>query len=84
MKKGDKLYCKKTLIHYNKKFFIKGKIYIVEEICDDIIYIFDEFKNSSFHINEPNVDQYKLERYFYTNKEYRKIKIKKINESNLH
>lgn len=85
LNKGDKLYCKKTLNHFDLVFFYEGKIYTVINILNNDIRISDEVSSMSFFdISQSSLDEYRFEDYFMTNKEYRKLKLDKINESNLH
>ena len=82
MKVGDKVYCIKTLKHYNLTFFNKGKVYIIAQVRYGNIRISDDVSGSSeFNLLEPNKDEYKFHEYFITQKEYRKQKLKKINET---
>lgn len=78
---GEQVYCIKTLNHYSYDFFIKGKLYTITHSYYGNIRIKDEVSGTSeFNLIEPNADQYKFENYFITNKEYRKLKIEKLNE----
>lgn len=83
MKIGDKLYCKKTLRAQHTNFFIEDKIYYIEDILDFNIYLNSEEDglNVRFNLNSQNDDNFKIKDYFYTENDYRKQKLKKINEN---
>lgn len=86
MKKGDKLYCIKTLIHYNKIFFYENKIYQIESVDNYNIKIINDqsisYLASSFHLSPFNYeDDYNFYEHFITMKKLRKLKLLKINEN---
>lgn len=79
MKSGDRLCCKKNFIFSKVKWITKGKTY-------EFLYNEDSF---SWYIidDQKEVNEYLISvlyDFFYTKQEYRKIKLKKLNESNLH
>lgn len=79
MKTGDKLCCKRDFILGRNKWITKGKTYsIFYNEQSDAWYIIDDQKE----VNEYLMSD--IETYFYTKKELRKMKIEKLNESNLH
>lgn len=84
MEIGDKIYCHTRCIMPDKKVVTTiGKVYIIRYIEQDGTFmIFNDFGDSHFfYIMKKNGKSY-LD-YFYTLKDMRKIKIGKINESNL-
>jgi hypothetical protein len=84
MKEGDKLYCKKTYISNDEygieEWVTEGKQYKV--IYDKYADVYSIIDNDG-DFNSTLTIQYILEKHFYTASEYRKLKLKKIYESNL-
>ena len=81
MKIGDKVCCKMSMFDDN----IKNKEYTILIIEGNYLKITTEcdyFPNSYrfWGLNETS-DFYKFKDYFYTEKEYRKLKLEKLNES---
>lgn len=83
MKHGDKIYCKKTyeiksseFLNITRTWFIIDKQYIIQ--CNKLTneyFIIDEEGDKNYVILNEQFDK-----YFYTEKEYRKIKLEKIYE----
>jgi hypothetical protein len=86
MKAGDKLYCTKTLIHHGRIFFLENKLHKIESADNYNIEIINDMSNlflsSNFHLSPFNADDdYNFYDYFMTETAYRKLKLKKLNES---
>jgi hypothetical protein len=83
MKKGDSLYCKKSLIHKGNSIFVKNKIYKIKIL--KVYYIEIEDENGfgvGFNMSlNKNLNEYKFHDHFIDIKESRKLKIEKLNES---
>lgn len=85
MKVGDKLYCTNTLTHDNINYFIKNKYYTIIDVYPQTIKVLDEL--GGYYINwffetqieSQQYDQYKLNDYFISIKEHRKLKLEKLN-----
>jgi len=86
LKKGDKVFCKKD---YGILFY-ENKMYVIESVPDipynNFYYVWvcgDKLENKIFAVrfllNEKT--SVSFGDYFYTMKEYRKMKLKKINEN---
>lgn len=88
MKVGDKIYCKRGLYNsYGKLFFKKDNWYTIGEVRSSIFDTFDivvlSERNDSvlfYTTTTNNNNEYKYWNYFYSMKELRKLKLKKINE----
>lgn len=67
--------CKKTLIHYNTKCFIKNKLYKIDEDLNDVISVFSEKNKTSSMIFRkedglhPEFYMFKFDDYFVTVKD---------------
>lgn len=89
MKIGDKLYCKKSITDKNNVYYKVNNYYIITSKKDDnVYYITSEKDDLKFDLSIPIKtidmdDNLPFEDFFYTETEYRKLKLKKINESNL-
>ncbi len=85
MREGDLLYCKKTYISTStlgkEEWITKGKSYKV--VYDKEANVYSIIDNQD-EINNTILYEKYMKKYFYTNQEYRKIKLQKINESSLH
>lgn len=81
---GDKLLCKNSCSTY-KISFEKGKEYIITDILRNAWYVKDE-EDRFYYINDDNnskieiVNVEVLNRFFYTKKEIRYLKLKKLYE----
>jgi len=85
VKVGDKLLCKKDIEYTSIK---NGNLCSVEEITEDKIVIkFDHrtryYINLSSKLIAIDVPSFAIYKYFYTEKEVRKLKIQKLNENNI-
>ena len=85
LKIGDKLICKLGTdwgnISYGSISYIKNNVYTVNSIENDIIatvYIGDENGEDWFYIGK-DADYYIWD-YFYTLKEFRKLKLKQLSD----
>ena len=83
MKQNDILYCKKDFYLLNNKVNIKGKYYKILKVYKifNAIYIESEINSNIFNIKNSKKDP-NYQDYFITLKEYRKLKILKLNENN--
>lgn len=82
MKIGDKICCKKTLSSDYKVYYTKNKIYYITDIDDFDIYIKSEDNNSiRFSLKPKNEDNFKIQTYFCSENDYRKLKLLKLNEN---
>lgn len=81
MKVGNKLYCHTEFHLENEtKWFTVGKIYTVIDIIDDSLIIKDDEEDgNAFSYKSPKDWKY-FGDYFYSNKNYRKEKLKKLNQ----
>jgi len=81
--RGDKVLCKKRLGGFfikNTWWFTIGKYYIIDNISSSVT------GEVEFSIKDNYDDTFKFnnsifKKHFYTKKEYRKLKLNKINES---
>lgn len=73
MQVGDKVYCKKTMIHNNPNYpnYYKGRYYTIR--LSDYQYIWFDNCIHGMPIRTFN-------NFFYTLKDYRKMKLLKLNE----
>ena len=85
MKLGNFVYCKKTYTSIDEygieEWVTEGKCYKV--IYDDVYNVYSIIDNDGDMNNTLTIPDI-LERHFYTAQEYRKFKLEKLNESNLH
>jgi hypothetical protein len=81
MKVGDKLYCHREFhLEDENKWFTVGKIYIVIDIIDDSLIIEDDEEDGNAFSYKSSNDWKYFGDYFYSNKDYRKEKLKKLNQ----
>ncbi len=87
MKVGDKVYCTCTRYdldskdHTNDKILTEGKYYTISEIEDNFIRITSDL-DYVFNYRKLHSDLfYSFDDFFMTEKEHRKVKLKKIYES---
>ena len=73
MKIGDKLYCKKGI----RDMFIIGNFYIINNIG-----LMIAIKSESEYLGYFFIDT--ISEFFYTLKEYRKLKLKQLNNEKMH
>jgi len=81
MKKGDKLYCHKN-INNIINFFVRGEVYTILSVYAEGKNIIDNNETggeTSFSVL-PDNNGLSYKTWFYSLKEYRKIKLKNINE----
>ena len=76
-KKGDKIICRKTLGDYYKRIE-KGKIYLVEDVVNDYLKFLIKVEGIYFSLVSNN-NFLNINDYFYTMKEARRLKLKKLN-----
>lgn len=82
MKIGDKIYCKKTLSSDYKVYYTKNKIYYITDIDNFDIYIKSEDNKSiRFSLKPKNEDNFKIQNFFCSENDYRKLKLLKLNEN---
>jgi hypothetical protein len=84
MKIGDKLYCHTGYVYPDtgECWISAEKTYPIVDIKPGYLTILDnQGSKNDFSIIKKG---YHIDDFFYTMKEYRKLKIQKINESNLH
>ena len=88
MKVGDKVYCKKSNVYFDYVINKKGTIYTVIEISSNTVTLSCEESFSldtwSYIFGKGGYEIYRVflfPEHFYTIKEYRKLKLEKINES---
>lgn len=84
MKFDDFIYCKKTYTSIDEygveEWATEGKCYeVIYDKYTDVYSIIDNDGDMNNTLTIPDI----LEKHFYTTQEYRKIKLKKLNESNL-
>ena len=72
MKVGDKIYCYKQNIGLSK-WITEGKEYILLEVFSKYFTIIDDEVDKNVMVH--------FEKHFFTEKQYRKLKLNKINES---
>ena len=78
MKVGDKVYCKKTY----SVLYKKQKEYTITKMLNNSMLIRSDTGDAFiFYDNICERITFMFSDYFYTEKEYRKIKLNKINES---
>jgi len=77
IKIGDIIFCKnnRQQFEYNIIFYA-GKSYTITDIDDNCIYI-----NGIAFMIKFNHGAYSFNEYFYTKKEYRKLKLEKLNNT---
>jgi hypothetical protein len=84
MKAGDKLYCTKTIEKHGVTFFLENNFYTIELVRINRVQIMNERPNndsSSFYtIKKDTTDEFKFHEHFCTLIQYRKRKLKKLNE----
>ena len=80
MKVGDRVYCIKDIEFVSKyittKVFVSGNVYIIYEIGDDSITIFNSWNMNYFFYK--NFDE-----YFITLRKMRKLKLYELGRSSL-
>jgi len=84
-KVGDLIYCYHYPINLIQRL-TKWKAYKIQEIVvDKFLYILDDKGNRDLYVfsSEQNKNLKYLYKYFITQQEYRKLKLEKINETNL-
>jgi len=74
MKVGDKIICKKSMQFEYKKIF-ENKSYTISYIANNYVYIYD---NGGLVFDRYNKTKQHFYDYFYTEKELRKQKLKKL------
>lgn len=79
MKVGDKIYCHRSIIIHDNMYetISKNRFYEIIKVGDFEFTVYDN--NAERH--SFSYDRYKT--WFLSNIQYRKLKLKKINESNL-
>lgn len=83
VKIGELVYCKKELQHY--KFYMNvGDYCTVADIFDPCYKIIDNNSNEDIYFSQDYNAQFKFnfKDYFYTEKEIRKMKLKKLSHDN--
>ena len=77
-----KKYCKKTIsgVKAEVKFFVAGECYGYFYISKNHINIYGIRGYMSFYLNDQKHNEFKLDDYFYTKQEVRKIKLEKLNK----
>lgn len=87
LKEGDCIICKSSRYSYNEVLNdnlinLKNKKYIILSIVGDRVFVSNQ-KNSSdvFYTIEKNNFNYYLFDHFYTIKQYRKLKLKKLSQT---
>lgn len=82
MKKGDTLYCKVDYIFDYKRLNTKNVGYKIVNILERFDYKYTQYLVSNDKGNPPCIFyNEEIDKYFYTEKEYRKIKLLKINDT---
>ena len=89
MKKGDRVYCKKSCIYSGDIIHREGNYYRIGFIGNNSIVICEiiseyEHNTWSYDIVKDENKIYKefiFSDYFYSSREYRKLKLERINES---
>lgn len=90
MRKIQRAYCKETFENYSNKKYFKEKIYYyyIEEMYNfeigKTMWVFEDINNDSygyrFYELSERVSSYLFKDYFLTFKEYRKQKLKRLNQ----
>ena len=86
MKVGDKIYCIKTVIGKNDLISLEninteGKFYVIDKVSIDNVLVTCDYELSVCEYRLYGTNSYFYD-YFVTEKEYRKLKLEKINKIN--
>ena len=84
MKQGDRVICKKSIDGYDTHF-VSGKEYFIYETANNAVYIRFDYNQGRWFTIEMFLDwdnsafKYDFKSHFYTEQEFRKMKLEKLN-----